>query len=234
MDKIVIIIPARGGSKRIPNKNLRPLAGRSLIAHTLEAIDGSGVSAPVILSTDSEAIADEGRRLGLPVPFIRPAHMANDTASTVDAVLHAIDWFCDDTGTVPDAVMVLQPTSPLRGSACLRNAIALLRRHKFANSVVSMSELHISPANLFLADSKGAAQRISDETDHPVLVPNGAIYLTRTYALRDQNSVYVDPILPLPMDSLRSVDVDTPADWDVAAALLACGFPSIDQGEIHF
>ena len=103
MENILIVIPARGGSKRIPNKNLRPLAGRSLIAHTLEAIGGSGVSAPVILTTDSEAIADEGRRLGLQVPFLRPAHMADDTSPTVSAVLHSLDWFCDDSGAAPDA-----------------------------------------------------------------------------------------------------------------------------------
>ena len=228
MGNILIVIPARGGSKRIPNKNLRPLAGRSLIAHTLEAIGGSGVSAPVILTTDSEAIADEGRRLGLQVPFLRPAHMADDTSPTVSAVLHSLDWFCDDSGAAPDAVMVLQPTSPLRGSECLKNAISLLRRHKFANSVVSVSDLHLPPANLFLANSAGSLVSVSDEINLPVLVPNGAIYLTRTDALRDQNSLYVDPILPLIMDPLRSVDIDTLADWNIAASLIANGFPDID------
>jgi CMP-N,N'-diacetyllegionaminic acid synthase len=226
---LLILVPARGGSKRLPGKNLRPLAGRSLIAHTAEAIAEAGLDAPAILTTDDAAIAEAGRRAGLRVPFLRPASLATDAATTVDAVLHALDWFKGDTGADPAAVMVLQPTSPLRGGGCLRAAVALLARRPEAGSIVAMTALHLPPSALFLADAAGHAEPLADDARRPVYVPNGALYLTRTERLRAERSLYAEPILPLVLDPRRSVDIDTAADFALAEALLAAGLPAATE-----
>jgi len=223
MADILIVVPARGGSKRLPGKNIRPLAGRSLIAHTAEAIADSKLVAPVLLTTDDEAIAEEGRRYNMQVPFLRPAHLAGDAAPTADTVLHALDWFRDDTGADPEMVMVLQPTSPLRGGDCLRTSVELLAQQPNANSIIAMTILHLSPLALFQEDGAGFLKPLSDDNCRPVYAPNGALYLTRTAGLRAEHSVYADPIVPLVMDPQRSIDIDTPADWDLALALLAAG-----------
>ncbi|MGE4220032.1 MAG: acylneuraminate cytidylyltransferase family protein [Alphaproteobacteria bacterium] len=222
---LLILVPARGGSKRLPGKNLRPLAGRSLIAHTADAIAEAGLDAPVLLSTDDPAIAAEGRRVGMTVPFVRPAGLANDTATSVDVALHALDWFAAETGAEPDLLMLLQPTSPLRGGRCLTVAQDMLAHRPDAGSVVAMSALHLPPAALFLADKAGHATALSTDGRRPVYAPNGALYLTRTAHLRALHSLYAPPVLPLVMDQRRSVDIDTPADWAMAEALLAAGLP---------
>ena len=238
MADILIVVPARGGSKRLPGKNIRPFAGRSLIAHAAEAIADSDLAAPVLLTTDDETIAAEGRRHNMQVPFLRPAHLASDTASTADTVLHALDWFRDDSGADPEMVMVLQPTSPLRGGDCLRTSVELLAQRPDANSIIAMTALDLPPSSLFQEDGAGVVQPLSDDTRRPVYVPNGALYLTRTASLRTKRSVYADPIVPLIMDPRRSIDIDTPADWDLALALLTAGVPDApakkaDHGPVH-
>ena len=111
----LIVVPARGGSKRWPGKNLKALDGRSLISRVAEAIMEAGLKARSILTTDDAMIAAEGRRVGLEVPFLRPAAISADTSTTVDVVLHALDWYKKTNGVDPRNVVVLQPTSPLRG-----------------------------------------------------------------------------------------------------------------------
>ena len=100
---LLILVPARGGAKRLPGKNLKQLGGKSLIAHTADAIAQSGLEAPVVLSTDDPAIAEEGRRLGIQVPFRRPDELSGDAASTAGVVLHALDWFQAASGAAPQS-----------------------------------------------------------------------------------------------------------------------------------
>lgn len=228
--KLLVIIPARGGSKRLPGKNLKPLAGKSLLVHTAEAIAASGLKAPVLLTTDDDAIAAEGERLGWEVPFRRPPALASDTASTTEAVLHALDWYVITYGSDPDAVMVLQPTSPFRGGGCLRVAVDALSERRDIESVVAMKELGLPPARLYWADSKGVAWQLADKDGRrPLYVPTGALYLTRSEALRREGSLYAGKILPLVMDEARSVDIDTLDDWRMAEALLAAGLPDGEE-----
>jgi CMP-N,N'-diacetyllegionaminic acid synthase len=226
MSDLLVIVPARGGSKRLPQKNLRPLAGKSLLAHTAEAIVAAGLAAPVLLTTDDDAIAAEGRRLGWLVPFRRPAELSTDDTTTVAAVLHALDWSRAEKGRDPAAVMVLQPTSPFRGAACLKAAVAALARRPDIDSVVAMTALHLPPARLFAAGANGVARPLSAEDGRrPLYMPNGALYLTRTKALRREGTVYAGAILPLVLDGTRTIDIDTPADWRLAEAAIAAGLP---------
>ncbi len=226
MSDLLVVVPARGGSKRLPQKNLRPLGGKSLLAHTAEAIAAAGLGAPVLLSTDDDALAAEGRRLGWLVPFRRPADLATDAAPTVAAVLHALDWFRAERGDDPAAVMILQPTSPFRGGACMKAAVAALARRPDVDSVIAMTALHLPPARLFAAAADGIAHPLGAEDGRkPVYVPNGALYLVRTKALRRAGTVYAGAILPLVLEGARALDIDTAADWRLAEAALAAGLP---------
>ncbi len=225
MTSLLIIVPARGGSKRLPGKNLRLLGGKSLLAHTAEAIRSAAQDAPVVLSTDDDAIAHEGILLGWTVPFRRPAELATDHATTLDTVLHTLDWYRAAHGADPASTMVLQPTSPFRGSACLREACRLLTERTDIDSVVAMSAIDVPPARLYLADADGAASPVADDARAPVYRPNGALYLSRTEAIRRDRKLYAGAILPLVLDGPRAIDIDTAADWSIAEAALASGLP---------
>lgn len=220
---LLIVVPARAGSKRLPQKNVRALAGKSLLARTAEAIVEAGLDAPVLLSTDGERIAAEGERLGWLVPFRRPDNLATDDATTDDVVLHALDHFA---GGDPAQVMVLQPTSPLRGGACLRAAVDLLARRDDVDAVIGMAAMQLPPTRLFLVGADGRAEAVSTDARRPVYIPNGALYLVRTAVLRSGRSLYPRRLLPLVMDCIRSIDIDTEADWRLAEAMLAAGLPA--------
>jgi CMP-N,N'-diacetyllegionaminic acid synthase len=222
---ILVIVPARGGSKRLPGKNLRLLRGKSLLEFTAAAISEAALGAPVLLSTDDDAIAEEGMRLGWSVPFRRPAALASDEAATIDVILHALDFRYAEMGSDPELVFVLQPTSPLRGGACLRAALELLKARDDADAVIGMAELRVPAARLYFAGADGVAEPISADLRRPVYAPNGAIYLGRTAAVRAKRNLYTSRLLPLLMDDIRSIDIDTATDWKLADAVLAAGLP---------
>ena len=216
---LLIIVPARGGSKRLPGKNLRALAGRPLLDYTADAIVGAGlVDSRVLLTTDSPAIAERGRAHAWLVPWLRPAHLAQDDSSTFDVVMHAIDWYADWNGGDPACVMVLQPTSPLRGSECLADAVAMLEANPSTQAVVGMRRVDVPGGVLFSADSDEFAQPVSMPGD---LAPNGVVYLVRSTALREHRTLFPPRTMPLVMSARTSVDIDTEDDWRVAEALLA-------------
>lgn len=221
----LIVVPARGGSKRLPGKNLRNLAGLSLLAHTAKAIEAADLQAPVLLSTDDEKIVAEGVRLGWDVPFRRPDDLAGDDASTADVILHALDWYCAKHGAEPPAIMVLQATSPFRGGACIRAAARFLESRADIDSVIAMTESHIAPAQHFLAAEDGTVIPMADDLRRPVYRPNGALYLTRTTALRQARSLYSGRIAPLVINGIRAIDIDTESDFKLAEAALAGGLP---------
>lgn len=231
MTNLLIIVPARGGSKRVPGKNLRQLAGRTLLAHTAEAIEASALGAPVILSTDDDDIAREGKRLGWQVPFRRPAELSSDDAPTIAGVLHAVDWYAEAHGADPKATMVLQTTSPLRGGYSLREAVGLLSDRADFDSVIAMTESHVPPAQIFFSRKDGVAVPVSGDWRRPVYRPNGALYLARTAAIRASQSLYAGTIAPLVLDPIRSIDIDTEQDLRLAEAALEAGLP-LEESEI--
>ncbi|MBK8908195.1 MAG: acylneuraminate cytidylyltransferase family protein [Rhodospirillales bacterium] len=205
----------------MPGKNLRVLAGRPLLAYTADAIREAGLAAsPCLLTTDDDGIAEVGRGLGWLAPFRRPAHLAGDDATTADAVIHALDWFAAEDGADPKAVMVLQPTSPLRGGAVLRCGLDVLAARPEANSVIAVSPLHVSASHTFCIDECDMLRPVGAD-DRRVVVPNGALYLTRTAALRSRRSLYAPPIAPIMLDAERAIDIDTESDLRVAEVLLA-------------
>jgi CMP-N-acetylneuraminic acid synthetase len=232
--KILGIITARGGSKGIPGKNLKPLAGRALLAYTIDAARQSGALDRVILSTEDAAIADAGRALGCEVPFLRPAELANDDTPHLPVIQHAARWMREQAGYDAGAVMILQPTSPLRSADDITAAARLLESSG-ADSVVSVSEVsaHAHPMRMLRVDDRGHAvlfatgepvrRRINRRQDLPqAWVMNGAIYACRTSVLFDaEPSLYGDRVAAYAMPAERSVSIDDVEDWAAAERGLA-------------
>lgn len=232
--KVLGVITARGGSKGVPGKNLKPLAGKPLMAYTIEAAAASNALDRVILSTDDEAIAAAGRALGCEVPFLRPAALAQDDTPHLPVIQHAVRWLDEHAGYRPDAVMVLQPTSPLREPADIRACVDLLDRSG-ADSVLSVSEIpaHAHPMRALRVDDTGAAvlfvtgegvrHRINRRQDLPAAwVMNGAIYICRTRVLfADRPSLYGDRVVVHRMPARRGLSIDDAHDWAEAERALA-------------
>ena len=142
--KIIAIIPARGGSKGIPNKNIIDLCGRPLIQYSIDSAKGSKYIDKVIVSTDSEKIAEVSRKSGADVPFLRPVGISNDVAKSSDVVIHGIDFLKENYGDEYDYVILLQPTSPLRTAKHIDKAIELCINSD-SSSLVSVKELNENP-----------------------------------------------------------------------------------------
>ncbi len=224
---VLVVIPARSGSKGLPGKNIKPLGDLPLLGWTAEALQHSGLrEARTLLSTDDAAIAGVGRTCGLEVPFLRPAVLADDTASSLDVVLHALDWLADKTAETPAFVLLLQPTSPFRPPSAIDRAWAMLTADTTLDAVVGTQAIHRSPGTLFLPDAGGrirplgTADTVTRRQDIPSLVtPNGALYLIRSDTLRKSGSFFPPATAALPMDAVSSLDIDDATDWAMAEAL---------------
>ena len=222
------LVPARGGSKGVPGKNVRPLAGHTLLEYTARAARESGVLDRVILSTDSLEIADAGRRAGLEVPFMRPASLAADDTPMVPVIQHALAETAKH-GWSPDIIVLLQPTSPLRRADHIRDAVTLLRESK-ADSVVTVVAVprHLSPDYVmridegklkpFLPDGARVTRR---QDARPAYSRDGTVYAFTRAALEKSGGIYGDDCRPLLIDSRQSLSIDTQDDWDEAERVLA-------------
>ena len=231
--KVLGIITARGGSKGIPGKNLKGLAGRPLLAYTVDAARDSGALDRVILSTEDEAIASAGRSMGCEVPFVRPAELSRDETIHLDVIRHAARWMIDHAGYQPDAVMTLQPTSPLRSADDITASVRLLESSG-ADSVVSVTEVsaHAHPMRMLRVNDRGDAvlfatgepvrRRINRRQDlPPAWVMNGAIYACRISVLFDaEPSLYGNRVVAYAMPAERSVSIDDFEDWAAAERAL--------------
>ncbi len=232
--KVLGIVTARGGSKGIPGKNLKLLAGKPLLAYTIEAARASGALDRLILSTEDQPIADAARAMWCDVPFLRPRALALDDTPHLPVIQHAVKWMEERVGYRPDAVMTLQPTSPLRQPADIKGAIDLLERSG-ADSVLSVSEVpaHAHPMRALRLDSAGTAtlfasgepvrKRVNRRQDLPeAWAMNGAIYVCLTHLLfADEPSLYGDRVMAYKMPAHRSVSIDDMDDWAAAERALA-------------
>jgi CMP-N-acetylneuraminic acid synthetase len=225
--RILALITARGGSKRLAGKNLRPLGGRPLIAWSIEAARGIGEICDILVSTDNVAIAAAAGEAGLPVPWLRPGELASDSASSVDVCLHALDWY-ESRNAALDGLLLLQPTSPFRRRATVLRGIELFRTHR-CRPVVGVSPAPSHPAWCLRLDG-GALRPFIDgaglssrSQDLPAAyVVNGAFYLIHPRDLRARRAFCSEDMLPLVMDDpAEALDIDTEWDWAVAQAALA-------------
>jgi CMP-N,N'-diacetyllegionaminic acid synthase len=221
------IIPARGGSRAVPGKNIRPVAGRPLLAWTIDAAREARAITRVIVSTDSVEIAEVARRHGAEVPMMRPSGLARDDTPAIDAILHAVDWLHDHEGYCPDYVSVLQPTSPLRTAADIDAAMAVLRARSAA-AVVGVCLAPHHPQWMKRVEDDGAISSLFEFDESlprqqlpPVYVLNGSLYLVRRDVLKERRSLYAEKTYPYVMPIERSLDIDTAWDLQVADLVLS-------------
>lgn len=230
MFNALLIVPARSGSKGVVDKNIRPLGGQPLLAWTAQAIQQAGFpESTAIVSTDSAEYASVGQRYGLQAPFLRPADISGDTATAMEVIEHAIDWYRQEFSTLPELTFWLQPTSPFRGVACLRQAWQTLQARQ-ADAVVACTAIHRDLTTLFrrqqgylrALDEVQPTQTARQQID-PLLTPNGALYAYKTEVLLAQRSFYPDKTVPLLMNAIQSLDIDTELDWSIAEAYIKQG-----------
>ena len=233
--RVLGVITARAGSKGIPGKNTRRLAGKPLIAYTIEAAQASGAFDRLILSTDDERAAEVARDLGCEVPFMRPAGLCADETLHLPVMQHAVAWLRDAEHYPPEWTMILMPTSPLRQPHHIVDSIELAVRSG-VDSVVSVSEMpaHFNPMRALTLDEHGRARlfvggqpvrrRPNRRQDMPkAWVLNGAIYLFRTAMLFDpvEPSLYGDAVAGYVMPAPYGQNLDDPEDWEIAERLLS-------------
>lgn len=224
------LIVARGGSKGLPRKNLRPLGGRPLIVHTIEAALACRGLARTILSSEDAEIIEVARGAGCPAPFVRPGELADDRSSSLDVTLHALDWLERHEGFRPEVVVLLPPTAPLRRAEHIEGALEVLRAEAGSGTeaVVAVTEpdyppywmLTVSGGRLsWLFPEGGAVDRRQDLPR--AYRPNGSIYAIRVEALRAQRTFYPRATAPYLMPREVSVNIDSEMDFTLAELLRA-------------
>ena len=218
---MIIAVPARGGSKRVPRKNLQPLAGVPLLAHTLRAVAGAGLDAPVFVSTeDAEiaALATEYRVRAVD----RPPDLAEDAASTEAVLLHVLDTVAGE-GVAPTWIMTLPPTAPFRRAETIRAFADEVRRHPEAQDcLISVTE---DRGDYWLMEKDGVLRRLFPDAPRrqqdrtPLYEENSAVYVTRVKALRATGSILGRRVRGLPIDPLEAFDINTARDLQIAEAI---------------
>ena len=219
--RILGIIPARGGSKGIPGKNLRKISGKPLIQYTIEASQGSKLLSDFIISTDSEEIANFSRSIGGKVPFIRPSNLSTDKALSLPVILHALKFMERSIENKYDIVVMLQCTTPLRNSDDIDNALSILLGGQ-ADSVISVTEVganhplrmkRIVDGRLINYIEQGVEDMRPRQDLPPAYIRNGGIYAANREVFVDDNSFSGDDCYAYYMPPERSVNVDTLADF---------------------
>ena len=224
---MIAIIPARGGSKGLPGKNILPLAGMPLICYTINAALNAKQITRIIVSTDDENIAAVARECGAEVPFIRPEELAGDNSMVIDAYLYTIDRLAKEDNIKINSFVSLLPTAPLRLARDIDDAIEIFNINK-ADSVISVTSPD-APVEWYkkinkhgiLEDYIPNTQSINNRQDFDLsYIPNGAIYVFNVDKLRVKRSYYMDNTYPYIMPKDRSVDIDEILDFHLAEFLI--------------
>ena len=228
MSEVLAIIPARGGSKGIPRKNIRSFAGYPLIAWSIAAGLQAGSVTRLIVSTDDEEIAQVARSWGGEVPFLRPAELAQDGTTDLPVFQHALTWLAEHESYHPEVVIQLRPTSPIRPATCLDDAVGMLLSHPEADSVRGVVESGQNPYKMWRIDPEHGQMTplltipgLEEAYNSPrqILPPTywqtGHIDVIRPAAIM-AGSMSGKAILPLVIPAEYTIDLDTPADWEYA------------------
>lgn len=229
LQKVLGLIPARGGSKGVPRKNIRLLHGKPLLEYTAEAALNARRLSRVILSTDDPEIAEAGRQCGLDVPFMRPPDLASDQSPMLPAIQHVLRTLAEK-GEHYDALCLLQPTTPLRRAEHIDGCIELMEQ-RGVDCVVTMLPVpaEYNPHWVYFQDKEGFL-RLSTGEETPIprrqaLPPafhrEGSVYVSRTNVIQEQNSLYGRSVAGFLMEQGSSVNIDTMEDWQEAERLLA-------------
>lgn len=217
LEDTLFIIPARGGSKGLPRKNILPLGGKALICHSIDAARGLSDDCHICVSTDDAEIGKVVRDYGLTLPFVRPAELASDTADSREVLLHAWDFYQRQAGRSYSRICLLQPTSPLRTARHIEEALQLWQDD--LDMVVSVRESKANPYfNLF--EEEGGYLKKSKSGNYlrrqdapPVWEYNGAIYIIRPAVLQSLPIAQFGKVRKYVMSEADSVDLDTELDY---------------------
>jgi CMP-N-acetylneuraminic acid synthetase len=228
-ERVLAVIPARGGSKGVPRKNIRPLCGKPLIAHTIEAaLDAGSVLYRTIVSTEDPEIAGVARRHGAEVPFLRPAELAGDEVATLPVLQHAVRFVEEQDQVNMDWVLLLQPTAPFRSVADIRAVIDLTAAGDF-DSIISVVQVFAEHPILmkrivdnrllpYCLEEKEGTRR--QDYQPSAYMRNGAIYLTRRNVLMEKDSIWGQIILPYVMPAERSLNIDSEQNLKLGEVLM--------------
>ena len=226
---LLCIIPARGGSKGIPGKNIKLLGGKPLLAYTWETAQRAGVFDRIVLSTDSEEIAAVGRKLGMEVPFMRPPELSEDDTPMLPVLQHAI-MFLGERRWIPDYIAILQPSAPFRNIEHLREAYKIISESG-CDSVVSVEKVpdHFSPhyamkivegrLENFIPEGEYITRRQDVEMAY---TRNGQFYFARRETIMEKNTIYGSDCRPFIIADEDSVNLDTLDNWKEAERLIVC------------
>ena len=223
--KILAIIPARGGSKRLPGKNIKELLGKPLIAWTIEQAKKSKYIDRLIVSTDDKKIAEISKKYGAEVPFLRPKELAKDDSSTIDAVFHALNWF-ENRGEYYDIVILLEPTSPLRKDKDIDNALTLfLNNFKRVGSLVSVGEVQLENPYLTKKIEAGFLKPLiktgnQSQRSSKVYFPYGVIYLSKIDSLKKYKTFYQKKTTPYFIERWQNYEINDLCDFICVEAVL--------------
>ncbi len=223
--RILGLIPARGGSKGIPRKNIKLLHGKELIKYSIEVGLKCDLLSEIMVSTDDEEIATISKSVGASVPFLRPAHLANDKSPTIDTVIHTLDYY-ETQNDIFDAVCLLQPTVPFRNLIDLNAAIERFIQRD-ADSLISVRAVpHVyNPYWIYEEDEESGFLKLSKTSDS--IIPrrqdlpkayhrDGSIYLTKKEIVLQAKSLYGEKIIHHEMKSSPNINIDTMEDWELA------------------
>ncbi|WKZ36445.1 MAG: acylneuraminate cytidylyltransferase [Anaerolineales bacterium] len=246
MTEILALIPARGGSKGIPRKNIRSFAGYPLIAWSIAAAKQSELVTRIIVSTDDEAIAEVAREWGAEAPFLRPVELAQDKTTDLPVFEHALKWLEDVEGYRPEVVVQLRPTSPIRPTSMVDDAIRILLNHKDADCMRGVVPAGQNPFKMWrfhgedkplnpLLEVEGIPEPYNAPRQvlPPVYWQTGHIDVIRTSTIADKKSLTGDVIYPLVIDPKYTVDIDTLSDWAKYEAVIYGGLEVVSPGNPH-
>lgn len=225
-NKILAIIPARGGSKGVPRKNIKDLNGKPLIAYSIDVAKESKYIDRIVVSTEDEEIAEVSKKFGAEVPYLRPLKLAKDDSPTVDCIINMVTWLKENENYIPDYVCLLQCTSPLRESKDIDGTIEKAIGEN-VDGAISVCEAEVNPywTNIFDDDKLKyfieEGKKITRRQDLPkVYSMNGAVYVMKTDVLLDKKTFETDNITGYVMSSENSIDIDTNLDFKFAELLM--------------
>ena len=231
MAATISLIPARGGSKAIPRKNVIPLAGKPLIAHSIEYSLNCSQVHRTIVSTDDPEIAKISRKCGAEVPFDRPSELAQDDTPDFPVFLHALNWLRENENFFPDFIVQLRPTTPIRPPGMIEKALKLLKNDKHADCVRSVRKTPCSPYKMcekeneylrpFIKTKDKESYNLPRQKLPEILFHDGLLDIIRSSTILEKKSITGDKILPIPTAaSFWVVDIDNPVDLVMAETFL--------------
>lgn len=219
--KVLAIIPARGGSKRIPNKNIKKFLGHPLIAYTILQAQNLDFIDRIIVDTDSSKIADISRKYGVEVPYLRPKHLATDRAQVVDSIIFLLDRLQKDENYYPTHIMILQTTSPLREIEDIKACWELMQKTN-ATTVLTVAPTHprlywLNKNNNIILANKSVIKSTNIQDWPPAYLLNGCfVYIIKTSVLLKENKIITKNTKAVICDKWRSIDLDTQEEWALA------------------